>query len=130
MRTQTQARRLRRFLVSKEIVVFILVTVSFVLLAFEHFGKLSTFWLKVTEVYEIIVGILFLAEFWFELHFARDRRKYWKHHWFYLLASIPVPMQTFEFLRGIRLLRLLRLFKVFAHFGYENNTRLFERNQR
>lgn len=127
MHTPKQKRRLKRFLLIKEATAFTLVGISFVLLVLEHLERLSEPQLRAVELYEIILGLLFLIEFSFELHFARDRRKYWRQHWFYLLASIPIPTQTFEVLRGIRLLRLLRLFKVFAHFRYEENTRLFEK---
>ncbi|HRC28548.1 MAG TPA: hypothetical protein PKV96_04150, partial [Candidatus Saccharimonas sp.] len=57
---------------------------------------------------------------------AKDHALYLRHHWFYLLAAVPVPSTTFELLRGIRALRLLKLFKIFAHMRYERNTRLFE----
>lgn len=125
MHTPKQLGKLRSFIRVKEVAALGLVMISFVLLGLEHFGKLSPAWLAFTEWYEIVLGCLFLTEFGFELHFARDKKQYWKYHWFYLLASVPVPMQTFEILRGLRLLRLLRLLKVFAHVGYENNTRLF-----
>ena len=77
------------------------------------------------EVYEIAIGIIFLLEFLFELHFAKDRRKYWRTHWFYLIAAVPVPTMSFEVLRGVRALRLLKLLKIFAEYRYEHNTRLF-----
>ena len=124
MHTPKQLSKLRSFIRIKEIVALSLVMISFGLLALEHLNLLGSSWLAFTEWYEIVLGCLFLTEFGFELHFARDKKRYWKYHWFYLLASVPVPMQTFEILRGLRLLRLL---KVFAHIGYENNTRLFAR---
>lgn len=85
----------------------------------EHLNVTQLYWL---EVFEIMVGLIFLAEFAFELYFAKDRKKYWLHHWYFLIAAIPIPTQTFEILRSIRALRLLRLLKIFAHLRYEENT--------
>jgi len=102
-----------------------LVATSTVLLALEHFEQLSAVQLHYVDIFEIAISLLFLTEFFFEYYFARDRSLYFKHHWFYLLASIPIPTQTFEALHGIRALRLLKLFKIFAHTRYERNTRLF-----
>lgn len=97
------------------------------LLVLEHFEQLSPTQLHMVDIFEIGVSIIFLCEFLFELHFARNRVQYFRHHWFYLLAAIPIPSQTFEFMHGIRALRLLKLFKLFAHMRYERNTRLFQR---
>jgi len=103
-----------------------LVVLSLGLLVLEHLEHLSPAQLHMVDIFEITVSIIFLCEFLFELHFARDRTQYFRHHWFYLLAAIPIPTQTFEFLHGIRALRLLKLFKLFAHMRYEHNTRLFQ----
>lgn len=103
-----------------------LALVSLGLLILEHFEKLDAMQLRFVEGFEIAIGILFLIEFIFEWYYAKDKSKYWRHHWFYLLAAIPIPAATFEVLRSIRIVRLLRFLKVFAHLGYEKNTRLFE----
>jgi hypothetical protein len=66
----------------------------------------------------------------FEWHFARDRHHYFKYHWFYLIAAVPIPTQTFEILHGVRLLRLVKLLQIFAHLRYENNTNLFAQKQK
>ena len=106
--------------------MFTLVALSFTFLALEHLERMSEAQLRTVEIYEVVVALIFLTEFIFEWHFAKDRRKYIRHHWFYLIAAIPVPTTSFELLRGIRLLRLLKLLKIFAHLRYEHNTRLFE----
>lgn len=120
-------RKVRRFLLIKEIIMLSLVAASFVFLALEHFEQLNHSQLFAIELFEIVVSIVFLSEFLFELHYARDRRHYMKHHWYYLLAAIPIPTTSFELLKGIRALRLLKLLKIFAHLRYESNTTLFER---
>ena len=95
-------------------------------LILKHLEKLDQSQLLALDWFELFVGLLFLIEFFVELHFARDRKKYWRAHWYFLLASIPLPMQAFDVSRGLRVLRLLRLFKVFAHLRYERNTWLLE----
>ncbi|MFZ2513329.1 MAG: ion transporter [Candidatus Saccharimonadales bacterium] len=126
MRSKKQLKKLQRFLAVKEAVMFTLVALSFTFLALEHLERMSEAQLRTVEIYEVVVALIFLTEFIFEWHFAKDRRKYIRHHWFYLIAAIPVPTTSFELLRGIRLLRLLKLLKIFAHLRYEHNTRLFE----
>ncbi len=126
MRSKKQLKKLRRYLAVKEAVMFTLVALSFTFLALEHLERMSEAQLRTVEIYEVVVALIFLTEFIFEWHFAKDRRKYIRHHWFYLIAAIPVPTTSFELLRGIRLLRLLKLLKIFAHLRYEHNTRLFE----
>lgn len=126
MRSKKQLKKLRWFLAVKEAIMFTLVALSFTFLALEHFERMSEAQLRMVEVYEVVVALIFLAEFIFEWHFAKDRRKYIRHHWFYLIAAVPVPSTSFEILRGIRLLRLFKLLKIFAHVRYERNTRLFE----
>lgn len=126
MRKRKNLLKLRRFLLAKEIIMLSLVAVSFILLGLEHFEHLSHEQLLAAETFEIIVSLLFLAEFLFEWYFSRDRRFYFRHHWYYLLAAIPIPTASFEVLKGIRAIRLLRLFKIFAHLRYERNTRLFQ----
>ena len=97
----------------------VLCLVGLVLEHFEHLSETQLYWL---EAFEILVGVLFLIEFAAELYFAKDRKKYWTGHWYFLIAAVPLPTQTFYVLRGIRILRLLRLFKIFAHLRYEENT--------
>ncbi len=126
MRTKSQQRKLRIFLLTKEVVMYTLVGFSFAFLALEHLERLSHEQLVAIEWFEVGLALFFITEFVFEWHYARDRRHYLKYHWFYLIAAVPVPTTSFEILRGIRLLRVLKLLKIFAHLRYERNTRLFE----
>lgn len=118
-------RRLKKFLFLKEMIMMVLVVLSFTFLALEHFEKLTHPQMLAIEIYEVVIGLVFVAEFIFELYHAKDRRKYWRSHWFYLIAAVPIPTLTFEVLRGIRALRLLKLLKIFAEYRYEHNTNLF-----
>lgn len=126
MHSRRQLQKLRRFLAVKEAIMFLLVAISFSFLALEHVEVLSYEQLLAVELFDVVVGLIFLAEFIFEWYYARDRQHYLKYHWFYLIAAVPIPTTSFELLRGVRLLRLLKLLKIFAHLRYEHNTRLFE----
>lgn len=96
-------------------------------LALEHLEHLNEWQLYALEYFEYFVGFVFLVEFGFELYFARDRKKYFVHHWFFLIAAFPVPSMSWDILRGVRLLRLFRLLKIYEHLRYEHNTWLFAR---
>lgn len=124
--SSTSKHRLKRFLALKEIFMMMLVALNLALLAYEHFAEPPLDQMIFIEAFDIVTAIVFLAEFIFEWHWAKDRSLYFRHHWFYLLAAVPVPSTTFELLRGVRALRLLKLLKIFAHMRYERNTRLFE----
>ncbi len=106
----------------------LLVASSLLFVGLEHFGNLSHEQLLLVELYEIVVGLIFLGEFIFEWYHAKDRQHYLKYHWFYLFAAIPVPLESFELLRGIRALRLLKIARAFSHLRYEHNTHLFDRS--
>ena len=110
----------------KEIFMNILVVANVVLLAYEHFHEPPLSELLLIDAFDIATALLFIAEFIFEWYWARDRKLYIRHHWFYLFAAVPIPTASFEILRGIRALRLLKLLKIFAHMRYDRNTRLFE----
>lgn len=105
-----------------------LVILNLGFLAVEHFWQLPHEYVIIIQWFDVLTAVIFLAEFAFELYFARDRKKYIKYHWFYLFAAVPVPSVFFEELRAVRLLRLMKLLQVFAHMRYEHNTRLFEKN--
>lgn len=117
--------RLRVFLATKEAVMVALALLCLAGLALEHLEHLSESQLYTLEYFEYAVGAVFLVEFCFEWYHARDRRRYWRHNWYFLIAALPIPSMTWEALRGIRLLRLLRLLKIYEHLRYEHNTRLF-----
>ena len=87
--------------------MLVLVVMNLGFLAYEHFYEPPLEELRLIELFDIASALVFLAEFIFEWYWARDRRLYVRHHWFYLLAAIPIPTASFELLRGIRALRLL-----------------------
>ena len=129
MPTKPTNKRLRRFLVVKEVVMLVLVVLNITFLVLEHLEVFNHEQLVAVEMFDIFTALIFIAEFIFEWYWAIDRAKYARHHWFYLLAAIPIPTTLFEEMRVIRMLRLLKVFKVFAEMRYDRNTRLFEEHR-
>ncbi len=120
--TKSQKRQIHRRMVRKEICITALVLLSFGLLIYEWLWDPSRRFLVAIDMYEIILGCLLISEFFVELHHAKNRHKYWRQNWLFLLASIPIPITMFEVFRGIRLIRLLRFAKAFEHIDYEYNS--------
>lgn len=120
--TKIQKQRIHRHLVRKEIVVTSLILISLGLLIYEWLVSPSGYLLIAMDSYEVILGCLLMFEFFAELHHAKNRQKYWRKNWLFLLASIPIPMTMFEIFRGIRLIRLLRFARVLEHADYEYNS--------
>ena len=113
---------------AKEAFILLLVFSSLALVAIEHFMVLSHNQLILIEIYEVLVGLIFIGEFAFEWYHAKNRQTYLKYHWFYLFAAIPIPLESFELLRGIRALRLIKVAQVYSHLRYEHNTHLFDKS--
>jgi voltage-gated potassium channel len=109
----------------KEIVVLILVLLSLVFLGVEEFGHLTKEQIKWLDWYEVILGIVFMTEFFWELYRAKHKIDYVWHHWYYLLASIPLPNAYAEVLRGLRLIRFIKLLRFGVHMEHEKEKKLF-----
>ena len=71
-----------------------LIGLNLLLLAAEHLLPLTHAELLAIEIFDVATALLFLAEFGFEWYWARDQRQYVRHHWFYLLAAIPIPSRV------------------------------------
>jgi len=56
---------------------------------------------------------VFLAEYAVRSHYCGSWRGYFRHHWYDLLGSIPVPFTALTPFRWLRLLRLMRLLTIF-----------------
>jgi voltage-gated potassium channel len=64
------------------------------------------------ETSELVLTVVFVAEFTSRFGLSRDRRGYLRGHWIDLVALIPAG----RVLRVLRMLRLLRLVRAFAGF--------------
>ncbi|MEC9072869.1 MAG: ion transporter, partial [Myxococcota bacterium] len=57
--------------------------------------------------------VIFLLNFFWELHLAENKRWYWRTHWIDFVTSIPIPPGTiFHYGRWGRSLRLVRIIRV------------------
>lgn len=120
--TSKHKKHIRRHAAIKEIVLTVLILISFGLLVYEAIADPARRLLIAIDVYEIILACILVGEFFIEMHHSRDYRRYLRKNWLFLLASVPIPVTLFEVLRGIRLLRLLRFAKAFEHLDYQYNS--------
>jgi voltage-gated potassium channel len=81
------------------------------------------------ETAELVLTVVFLAEFSSRLAAARNRTAYLRGHWIDLLAIVPAA-RSFRILRILRLLRLVRAFagvyRALAHVGRLANHRALQ----
>lgn len=61
---------------------------------------------------DFVIALIFLADFLWDLWHAPDKKKYWREHWYELLASIPFESPVFEALRGLRVLRIVQVVRI------------------
>jgi hypothetical protein len=71
-----------------------------VLLVVEELGYLTGPQLKAVYVFDVAVGLIFLAELLLELRLTTNKKSYIKNNWYYLFAAIPLPYTFAELLRG------------------------------
>jgi voltage-gated potassium channel len=61
---------------------------------------------------DITIALIFLSEFFIKFFSTPQKAKFFKTHWFELLASIPITTSATQALRLLRLLRLIRLLRL------------------
>ncbi len=94
-----------------EIVMGSLALVSGYMLVREFADDLTPYQVFVFDIIDLVIAVIFLAEFGVKLYNAKDRMAYLKYHSWVLLAAIPVTTPFTQSLRLVRLLRLLHLFQ-------------------
>jgi len=112
-----------RFWFCKEYLMAILAVTSLTVLALDEFGHLSAAQLHDIYVYDVVVGCIFIIEFFYELRRARNRGMYLKRNWYFLLAAIPLPYSFAMLLRGLRLIRVFKLLKFGSHVQFEKRVK-------
>lgn len=98
----------------RDLVIATLALLSAGLLILELSLELATEQTRLVYTLDLIIAMIFLADFGYELAMANDKKKYFQKNWYLLLASIPVTQTTFQALRSIQLLRLLRIVRLYA----------------
>ncbi len=102
----------------KELVFSFLALLSVVMVGIEHFYQLEASTVARIGQIDVIIALIFLADFILTMLKSKNKLKYTKNNWYLLLASIPVVEGWAEILRGLRLLELVRLIRAGEHLSY------------
>jgi voltage-gated potassium channel len=102
----------------KEISLGVLGVLSVILVLLEFLGDLSPQQIYNLSHVDFAVACVFLFDFALSLGLSKDRRSYFRHNWYFLLAAIPLTDALTESLRGLRVLSLVRLVRMGGHLGY------------
>lgn len=108
-----------RFIYVKECIILALAISSLLFLTVDQFGHLSPSQLHTLYIYDVVVGFIFIGEFFLELWLTTDKNDYVRYNWFYLFAAIPLPFAWAQVLRSIRIIRVVKLLRFGTHFKYE-----------
>lgn len=118
-------KKTNKRLLYKEIIFSVLALLSVFLLIFEYFGSPEPEQISKIYKFDLVVAIIFLVDFLYQLYNSKNKRLFMKHNWYLLLASIPVTEGWAEVLRGLRILSLVRLLRATEHVHYvEKNINL------
>ncbi|MEI6481488.1 MAG: ion transporter [Candidatus Saccharibacteria bacterium] len=105
----------------KELSLGIMAIASIGLVLYEFIGNPSETRIITIQHLDFWIAIAFLVDFTISLIITRDRQKYVRRNWYFLLAAIPLTDAIAESLRGIRVLRLIRLIRAGEHLGFEQS---------
>lgn len=110
---KTLSEHKRSFLaVIDDMTMMMLAIVSALLLLLEIIEKLTPAQLHIVERVDLVIALIFLAEFIVRFAISSHKTLFIKKFWWELLAAIPV---TSEFVQALRILRLLRLSRLAVH---------------
>jgi voltage-gated potassium channel len=81
------------------------------------------------ETVDLIICILFLADWGYYLIVSKDKKRYFKRHFLDLISSIPFAqiLRPFRIIRAVRIIRLLRLVRGMR--GAERFISIFTKNK-
>lgn len=100
-----------RFLVY-ELTLIVLAMVSIGLLVFELTSEVYPHHQSLINTIDLSISCVFLMDFLVGIYRAPRRWHYFKHHWYELLAAIPLTDHVVRSLRGFRVVRVLRLIQI------------------
>ena len=102
----------------KELCLASLAILSIVMIVYEFKYQPDILVLTKLNHVDILIACIFLIDFILSLLFTSNRKKYLRHNWYFIFASIPITDSIAELLRGLRLLRLIRLIRAGEHLEY------------
>ena len=101
--------------VANEFIMALLALVSAGLLIFEETRTVTPTELDFIDTVDVSIAIIFLIEFFGDLYVSKNRKHFFRTHWWELLACIPVTNPETQTLRLLRLVKVLKVLKVGAH---------------
>lgn len=97
-----------------DIVIILAALLSVGLLIFELSADLLVEEIALIHTIDLIISVMFLADFLVGMYLAESKKKYFKQNWPDLIASIPISEDLFRSLRVLRIMRLVRVIRVIA----------------
>ena len=98
----------------KDLAISSLALLSAGLLIFEFSSDLLSSQLRVLYTIDLVIALLFLKDFIYEISVAKNKKLYFRQNWYLLIAAIPITEGVFQALRSVQLLRLLRVVRLYA----------------
>lgn len=95
-----------------DVLMALLSLISVLLLVFELVSDQNAEQMRVLELADALIAGIFFTEFWVRFYKAPQRAKFFKKHWWELLAAIPLTHETTQFLRSLNLLRVVRIIRL------------------
>lgn len=95
-----------------EALMLLLALLSAILLIIELTHELTLEQTHLFDVFEIVIGCIFLTEFFVRLFLAKSKLEFFKKKWWYLLAAIPLSTAIAEYLHVLPFIRVVRVVKV------------------
>jgi hypothetical protein len=114
-------KHLQYLFLFKEFSLGFLAITSIGLILYEFLGNPSAERIITIQHVDFWIAIAFLVDFTLSLIATRDKQKYIRHNWYFLLAAIPLTDALAESLRSLRVLRLIRLIRAGEHLGFEQS---------
>ena len=100
--------------VARDLLLSSLALLSAGLLVFELTAELAPEQTRLLYTVDFAIALLFLMGFIYEYTNATDKKKFFRHNWYLLIASIPITGGVYQALRSIQLVRLLRIVRLYA----------------
>lgn len=115
------------------IILSLLIVLDVILITYSVVSDISPVLYQKILLFDIIICIILLFDFFRGYFKAKDKRKYLKSNWIELLASIPfdIIFSPFMYLRYLRLIRIFRILVLIGEYfsiigRFLKNTRLDE----
>ena len=118
MKKRNHKTKQTRWFLAKELIFAFLAITSIILVILEFTNTLNESQHRRLVEVDFVIACVFLLDFLIELIMSKNRKKYLRHNWFLLPASIPLTYKITEALRGLRALRLIRIVRAGEHLDY------------